>query len=247
MKSCALVTGASGGIGTAICKKLSSEGVAVLGVDVKEPSPGKRAADFLLADLDRFAESEEDAKSVVRGVVRWLAGRPLGLLVNNAAVQHLGAMDDLDRPAWRRTLNVNVLAPFFLVQALLPQLKSARGCVVNISSVHARATKPRFVAYATSKSALSGLTRALAVDLGRDVPVYGIEPGAVLTEMLREGLAGSPDALDKLAECHPSGRISAPEQIAELVHFLFSSGMTGLQGSAIEFGGGISGRLHDPE
>jgi NAD(P)-dependent dehydrogenase (short-subunit alcohol dehydrogenase family) len=191
--------------------------------------------------------SQAEADSVLGGVTRWLGRRPLGLLVNNAAVQCLGTLEELDRSQWRRLLDVNLLAPFFLIQALLPELKAARGCVVNISSVHAKATKPRFVAYATTKAALSGLTRALAVDVGRDVRVYGIEPGAVLTDMLRQGFAGSPESLNQLADCHPSGEICTPEQIAEVVYFLSSLRIAGLQGSAIEVGGGISGRLHDPE
>ena len=119
--------------------------------------------------------------------------------------------------------------------------------MVNISSVHAKATKPKFVAYATSKAALSGLTRALAVELGSDVAVYGIEPAAVQTPMLLAGFADSPESLSRLAACHPSGRIATPQEVAELVHFLFAARSAGLQGSAIELGGGISGRLHDPD
>jgi NAD(P)-dependent dehydrogenase (short-subunit alcohol dehydrogenase family) len=247
MKTCAVVTGAAGGIGFAICRRLAQAGISVLGIDLQDPKSDIGLDQFLRADLSDFANSETEAGTTIESIVSWLKGRPLGLLVNNAAIQCLGPVESLDRSLWRRSLDVNLLAPFFLIQALLPELRSSRGCVVNISSVHAKATKRRFVAYATTKAALSGLTRALAVDLGRDVPVYGIEPGAVLTEMLREGFANCPGSMDKLAECHPSGEIASPAQVAELVHFLFSSRITALQGSAIEFGGGISGRLHDPD
>lgn len=247
MKACAVVTGAAGGIGAAICSRLSKAGMAVLGVDLVDLPPGNTVNQFVRTDLAELANSATEMDSVSSSISRWLRGRPLELLVNNAAVQCLGRVEDLDRAVWRRSLDVNLLAPFFLIQALLPELKAARGCVVNISSVHAKATKHRFVAYATTKAALSGLTRALAVDVGRDVRVYGIEPGAVLTDMLRQGFAGSPESLNRLAACHPSGEICAPEQIAELVYFLSSSRIAGLQGSAIEVGGGISGRLHDPD
>jgi NAD(P)-dependent dehydrogenase (short-subunit alcohol dehydrogenase family) len=202
--------------------------------------------EFLRLDLSRLANSEAEADSAIGAIVRWLDRRPLNLLVNNAAVQCLGSVEVLDRSVWRRSLDVNLLAPFFLIQALLPELKSARGCVVNVSSVHAKATKPGFAAYATTKAALSGLTRALAVDLGRYVAVYGIEPAAVRTEMLLRGFDDSPHSLDQLADCHPSGEIATPQNVAELIYFLFSSRIKGLQGSAIELGGGISSRLHDP-
>jgi NAD(P)-dependent dehydrogenase (short-subunit alcohol dehydrogenase family) len=247
MNACAIVTGAAGGIGAAICSKLAKAGMAVLGVDLVDPLAGDDLDQFMRADLAELANSAIETDSFLSSISRWLGGRQLELLVNNAAVQRLGSVQDLDRAAWRQSLDVNVLAPFFLIQALLPALTAARGCVVNISSVHAKATKPRFVAYATTKAALSGLTRALAVDVGRDVRFYGIEPGAVLTDMLRQGFAGSPESLNRLAACHPSGEITAPEQIAELIYFLSSSRIGGLQGSAIEVGGGISGRLHDPE
>jgi NAD(P)-dependent dehydrogenase (short-subunit alcohol dehydrogenase family) len=247
MKACAVVTGAAGGIGSAICSRLAKAGVAVLGIDLVDPPTGNALDQFVRADLAEVASSAAAADSLVESISQWLGERRLELLVNNAAVQCLGKVEDLDRAQWRRSLDVNLVAPFFLIQALLPALKAARGCVVNVSSVHARATKPRFVAYATTKAALSGLTRALAVDVGRHVRIYGVEPGAVLTDMLRQGFAGSPESLNRLADCHPSGEICAPEQIAELVYFLSSSRIAGLQGSAIEVGGGISGRLHDPD
>jgi NAD(P)-dependent dehydrogenase (short-subunit alcohol dehydrogenase family) len=247
MTTCAVVTGAAGGIGSAICSRLASAGVAVLGVDIVEPAPDNALDEFLRTDLAELVSRESAMESFLRSTSRWLRDRPLDLLVNNAAVQCLGKTEDLDRNTWRYSLEVNLLAPFFLTQALLPRLRAARGCVVNISSAHAKATKPRFVAYATTKAALSGMTRALAVDVGRDVRVYGIEPAAVLTNMLREGFADSPDSLDKLAACHPSGEIASPSQIAEIVYFLASSRIAGLIGSAVEVGGGISGRLHDPD
>jgi NAD(P)-dependent dehydrogenase (short-subunit alcohol dehydrogenase family) len=247
MTACAVVTGATGGIGAAICARLAKAGMAVLGVDLVEPAAGHALERFVRVDLAELANSAAEMSAFATSVSHWLGGRPLELLVNNAAVQRLGTTAELDRAAWRESLDVNLLAPFFLTQALLSQLETAHGCIVNISSVHAKATKPRFVAYATTNAALSGLTRALAVDVGREVRVYGIEPAAVLTDMLRTGFAGSPESMNRLAACHPSGEIASPEQIAEVVQFLSSSRIAALEGSAIEIGGGIIGRLHDPD
>ena len=94
--------------------------------------------------------------------------------MNNAAVQILAPADAITFDQWRETLDTNLLAPFLLTQALLPELERGRGSVVNVASIHANLTKPGFVAYATSKAALVGLTRSLAVDLGGRVRVNAV-------------------------------------------------------------------------
>src|SRR5690606_12484407 len=129
---------------------------------------------FIPCDLQETVADEALAAGIFARIREALDGRPLAALVNNAAVQALGSTDALDRAAWRATLDVNVLAPFLWTQALLPELEAARGLVLNISSIHARLTKPGFVAYATSKGALSAMTRALAVDIGDRVRVNAI-------------------------------------------------------------------------
>ena len=118
--------------------------------------------------------------------------------------------------------------------------------MINISSIHARETKPNFVAYSTSKSAISGMNRALSVELGSSISFYCIEPAAVSTDMLKAGFVNDPEKFLELAKCHPSGEISTPEQLADFIYFLNDSRIPALQGTAIEFGGGISARLFDP-
>jgi NAD(P)-dependent dehydrogenase (short-subunit alcohol dehydrogenase family) len=129
---------------------------------------------------------------------------------------------------------------------MLPDLEKARGSVVNISSVHATLTKPGFSAYATSKAALLGMTRALAVDLGPRVRVNCVTPAATDTPMLRAGFEGNPAELSALAAMHPSGRIATPEEIARVVLFLASDAASAITGAALAADGGIGGRLHDP-
>ena len=148
---------------------------------------------------------------------------------------------------WHDTLDVNLLAPFLLTQALLNNLERGNGSVVNISSVHARATKPGFVCYATSKAALAGLTRALAVDLGSRVRVNSINPAAVITPMLLEGFKGRDDQYAELAKMHPLGRIAEPSEIAQMAVFLASNKASFISGTAFNVDGGILSRLHDPE
>lgn len=242
----AIITGISGGIGSAVAEKLCNEGIKVLGIDVKSSKFHHSLFEYFILDLNQFVTDKNIANDFFEYVHNWLNGNKLDLLINNAAIQCLGQINDLDLNLWNKTLNVNLLAPFFLIQGLLDTLKDAKGCVINISSIHARATKSNFVAYATSKAAISGMNRALAVELGTFVAFYCIEPAAVLTDMLKEGFANAPDKLNQLAACHPSGEISRPSQLSDFIYFLFNNRILALQGTAIEFGGGISGRLYDP-
>jgi NAD(P)-dependent dehydrogenase (short-subunit alcohol dehydrogenase family) len=153
----------------------------------------------------------------------------------------------LSRQDWGTTMDVNLIAPFIWTQALLTQLELAQGSVVNISSIHAKLTKKNFLAYATSKSALSGMTRAMAVDLGSRVRVNAIEPGAIQTDMLIAGFHGLQEELNQLAKYHPRSKIGQPEEVANLALTLTKQNMNFLSGCLIGLDGGIASRLHDPE
>lgn len=117
---------------------------------------------------------------------------------------------------------------------------------MNIASVHSTVTKPGFVSYSTSKAALVGLTRSLAIDLGSRVRVNAICPAATATPMLLAGFDGHPEALKELANVHPLERIAKPEEVAQVALFLASPQASFITGASILVDGGISGRLHDP-
>ena len=133
-----------------------------------------------------------------------------------------------------------------MVQTFLSRLEEARGAVVNIGSIHATQTKPRFVAYSTSKAAIAGLTRALAVDLGGRLRVNAIHPAAIRTPMLEAGFAGQSEDRRLLDTFHPAGRIGEPEEVARLAVFLASESSGFLTGSCFGLDGALSARLHDP-
>lgn len=165
-KKYALVTGSAGGIGKAIVQTFANQGYSVIGLDCTPLPADFLGQNYLQLDLERIVDDISFRVQTLDNIKRHLRGAGLGVLVNNAAVQILGGVDTLSLADWQRTLHVNLLAPFLLIQGLLSELEAAQGCVINISSIHARLTKANFVSYATSKAALSGMTRALAVDLG---------------------------------------------------------------------------------
>lgn len=243
---CVLVTGVAGGIGQALARAFAAAGHAVIGIDLAPPPAGSACGHFIACDLARTVADPDYAEQGFAAVRKALDGRPLAALVNNAAVQVLGPVESLDRDAWRRTLDVNLLAPFFWAQNLLPELAAARGCVLNISSIHARLTKSGFVAYATSKAALSGMTRAMAVELGARVRVNAIEPAAISTDMLRAGFAGDPEGYASLKRYHPTGTIGTPDDLAVLARAVIEHPGGFANGSIIAFDGGIGAMLHDP-
>jgi NAD(P)-dependent dehydrogenase (short-subunit alcohol dehydrogenase family) len=119
--------------------------------------------------------------------------------------------------------------------------------VVNIGSIHSALTKPRFTCYATSKAALGGLTRSLAVELGGTVRVNELNPAATDTPMLRAGFEGKPGAFERLAAVHPAGRIAAPDEVARAALFLTSDAASFINGESLRVDGGVGVRLHDPE
>jgi NAD(P)-dependent dehydrogenase (short-subunit alcohol dehydrogenase family) len=244
--SYAIITGVSGGIGSSLVKRLKDSNIKILGIDFITPNDTSNLDVFYKLDLQDIVINETSRNNFLKFVTNWLGNNNLELLVNNAAVQCLGEIKELDLDTWNKTLNVNLLAPFFLIQGLLDHLINSNGCVINISSIHARATKSNFIAYATSKAAISGMNRALAIELGSSISFYCIEPAAVLTEMLKAGFVNAPSKLNQLAACHPSGEISTPDQLSEFIYFLYDKRIPALQGTAIEFGGGISGKLYDP-
>lgn len=246
-KQCVVITGSSGGIGSALVSAFLSAGYRVIAIDrTGPPASGDANLDYLDADLQQFVASPAYAQEISNALQGLINGRRLCGLVNNAAIQQLGPVEALSRVDWSATLDVNVQAPFFLLQALLPNLEQGQGCVVNIGSIHASLTKPGFAAYATSKAALRGLTQATAVELGARVRVNLIEPAAIETDMLKAGFQDNPEGFAALAACHPVGRIGTPEEVAQLALQIIDGDLKFLNGAIIRLDGGIGARLHDP-
>ncbi len=241
-----LITGVSRGIGLATAAAFRAAGWRTIGVDVQAIEDPDAVDEFISADLAHESAIEEVVSSIEAG------GDTLAALVNNAAVQVCKPFGDTTLADWDRVMSVNLRAPFWLIHEALPLLSRAGGAVVNVSSVHALATSQQIVAYATSKGALSAMTRALALDLaGHGVRVNAVLPGAVDTPMLRAGFSrghvSDGDADAQLAEFganHVMGRVARPAEIAQAILYLADSERSSyVTGSSLVVDGGVTVRL----
>lgn len=238
----ALVTGAAGGIGAALVLAFEQAGWTVVSTDRKQINRERHIS----GDLGRCANpADPEGRRLIEALSAASEGR-LKVVVHNAAHQVIGDSTALTPDDWSETLSVNLLAPFWISMAFRDELQSNAGSVLAISSIHEKLTKPGFVAYATSKAALSGLIRAMAVDLGGRIRCNAICPAAIATPMLMAGFADRLEAYQQLQAHHPSGRIGTPEEVAALAVFMCSDAATFINGACVDLSGGISVRLHDP-
>jgi len=238
----ALVTGAAGGIGQALVLGFEAAGWRVVSVD---RLPMART-DHVQADIGDLVDPESAEHQELVDRLRAATGGRCKAVVANAAHQVVKPAAALDASDWRTTLDVNLLSPFWLAMAFADELERNRGSVLAISSIHEKLTKPGFVAYATSKAALSGLVRAMAVELGARLRVNAICPAAIATPMLKAGFDGQPEALAALEAFHPVGRLGDPAEVARVAVFVCSDAAGFMNGSCLALDGGIGARLHDP-
>lgn len=245
MNKYVIVTGCKGGIGTVICATFRSNGWKVIGLDISQSSIDVELDHFVQVDLALLITDISYQKTIISSIQEISKGS-LSALINNAAVQRLNHLEDLSLDDWNESLNVNLSAPLLLSKVFLSELKNNQGSIVNIASIHERLTKPKFIAYATSKSALVGLTQAMAVDLGDKVRVNCISPAAVDTPMLKAGFANDPESFQRLKDYHPVKDIGHPKEIANLAFLLCNEDLNFVSGSNFQIDGGISKRLHDP-
>ena len=237
----AVITGGGTGIGAAIARQLAAEGARVALV-------GRRAA-LVNAVAQRLrSEGHEalavpgnvatDAQHIVEIVVQHFGA--LDILVNNAAVAAGLDMDEMTVDAWRQVLDVNLDGAFALVLHAQPHLASRRGCVLHISSISAVSGEFDDVAYATSKAAIEGFSRRLAIELApRGVRSNVIRPGLIRTEAFAEL---PDDFFASQLPMIPLHRFGAPEDIAKAAAFLCSSDAGFITGAVLTIDGGESAR-----
>jgi len=240
----ALVTGASRGIGRAIAERLAADGALV----AVHYGSNEKAAEQTVAAIEQaggqaftvradLAETTE-LDVLFGGLTDGLAGRPLDVLVNNAAVVDYSATIDGATPeSFDRLFAVNVRAPLFLIQRALPLMPDG-GRIVNVSSGVTWFATPDVV-YSMSKGALNVLTRSLAQTQGRrGITVNTVSPGITETDM-NTWLTESPEAARGVANMVALGRHGQPADIADAVAFFASDDGRWVTGQTLEVNGGL--------
>ena len=245
MDNVVIITGSSGAIGSATVNQFKKNNFFVIGLDQCVPT-GVMPDVFINIDLELFASNSEYRENKYIEISVCVSDKSLKLLINNAASQILDAGSYSDLGNFLTMQSINALAPLALYMAFKDSLVNAQGSMINIGSIHSTLTKPGFTGYAASKASLRSITKSLAMESMGDVRVFSVEPAAIDTPMLRTGFQDE-SKLKDLRSFHPVGDIGTPEELAEFVYLLFSSGSTFIHGSCIDFSGGIAGRLHDPD
>ena len=244
-----VVTGGARGIGLGIAQLFAENGYAVVIAD-RDSARGKIAAKELPVEAAvRFVCADIAQEAAVQALMAETAeafGR-LDVLCNNAGIETYRAADAVSSEEWDATQSTNVRGAFLCIKYAYPHLARARGSVVNIASVQSFANEPQAAAYAASKAALLGMTRAMAIDFApAHVRVNAICPGAVDTPMMDGFLRQQPDpeaARSRLCAAIPLGRLAVPRDVAEVALFLSSSKASYITGASFLVDGGLLARL----
>lgn len=239
MTKCALVTGAAGGIGSAVAGALSPDHALVLvdldagALEELRRSLGPNPVLCLVADVTDEAAAADCVAQAVRAHGR------LDALVNVVGGGRSGIkLPDVTRQDWDRVLTLSLTSTFLLCRAALPHLERVGGSIVNLSSVAGIRGMHESPAYCAAKGAVIGLTKALALDHGpAGVRVNCVAPGAVETPMLRKHR--TQEQIAALGAGSLTGRVARPQEIASVVRWLLGDGASYVMGQTIEVDGGL--------
>ena len=242
-KKIALVTGAMGGLGTAICKSLSQSGFTVVANCLPNFPPKdewlakmkSEGFDFAIAEAD--VTDFDGCAAMVKKIEAELG--PIDVLVNNAGITRDAMFKKMEKSQWDAVLSTNLDSVFNVTHQVLPGMADRGwGRVINISSVNGVKGQFGQANYSAAKAGILGFTKSLAQEVVRKgVTVNCVSPGYVETNMVR---AIRKDVLDKIVEGIPIGRLARPDEIAALVAFLASDDAAYITGTNI----GINGGLH---
>lgn len=230
----AVVTGAAGGIGSAICRRFAHEGARVAALDLNRPKIGDL---LLVCDM-------ADDESVRAAADAAMEAGPPDIVVHTAAASAFGGTLETPAATFNSLYDVNVAGAARLAQAFAPSMRGRGGSIVLLTSINASFATPSLSAYAASKAGLEGLARTLALELAPDqIRVNVVAPASVDTPLLRSSFARSenPEACREAnIRRHPLGRLGTPDDVANLVLFLASDESSWITGAVIRIDGGAS-------
>ena len=236
----ALVTGASGGIGSAISRRLAADGYSVM----VHANSNLAAAQALVASIvadggqaQMVAFDVTDASATLAALEALLEGGPIQVLVNNAGIHDDAVFPGMQLAQWQRVIDVSLNGFFHVTHPLMmPMIRTRWGRIINITSVAALVGNRGQVNYAAAKGALHSATKSLALEVAsRGITVNAVAPGIIETAMSE----GSFDA-SAIAQMVPMKRAGKPEEVADLVSFLASDRAAYITGQIISINGGMA-------
>lgn len=235
----ALVTGGSGGIGAAICRRLAADGCHVY----VHANRGLESALTLVNNICASGGSAEvvafdvtDSHAVADVLAPIIEKHPIQILVNNAGIHDDAIFPGMRSEQWHRVIDVSVNGFFNVTQALMmPMIRSRWGRIINVSSIAALTGNRGQVNYSAAKGALNSATKSLAQELAsRGITVNAVAPGIIDTTMITSTF----DAQD-IARMVPMKRAGTPDEVADLIGFLASMQAAYITGQIISINGGM--------
>jgi meso-butanediol dehydrogenase/(S,S)-butanediol dehydrogenase/diacetyl reductase len=245
-----IVTGAAAGIGAGIAKRFAQGGYAIAIFDIDGPGATRIASELgdqtsTIAIQGDVSEEEDVRRAIETTITNF---ERLDVLVNNAGLEVTGSVATLTSADWDRQVAVNLRGMYLMSKYSIPRMKGRRGAIINISSVHAFVSWPECAAYDATKSGIIGLTRAMALDHGRDaIRVNAICPGYIETPLMERWLATVPDREETLAQLrrfHPLGRVGTALDVAEAAFFLASDAASFISGTYLVVDGAMTAAGH---
>ena len=242
-----IVTGAGSGMGEATARRFSDEGAAVVLADRDRPNLDRVAADLpsdrtlaQMVDVSRY----EQIEAMVRAAIEAFGG--LNVLVNNAGIVVGGRITESSLADWESVMAINAGGVFNGCRAAMPYLIESRGCIVNTASTSGLGGDWAMSIYNASKGAVVNLTRALALDHGRDgVRVNSVCPCVTLTPM-SAGIEENQEAMAKIRDRIPMGRPALPSDVAAAIAFLASDDARFITGVNLPVDGGVTASNGEP-
>lgn len=237
-----IVTGAAGGIGSAIATRFAVEGATVAVSDMNAPALEALAGELRAAGGRAFAfEADIADANACRALIHDVSGQfgQIDVLVNNAGINRRGDLLAITEEDWQTSFAVNLDSMFHLCRAVLPIMMAAgSGSIVNTASQWGLHPAPGHIAYNVTKAAVASFTQNLARDYApHNIRVNAVCPGEIHTPMLEAGVRRSGRTIADLDQRVPLGRIGKPEEVAALVAFLASDEAAFMCGSLVEITG----------
>ncbi|ABE45218.1 3-oxoacyl-ACP reductase FabG [Polaromonas sp. JS666] len=235
----ALVTGGSGGIGSAICRRLAADGFSVIVHANSHLATAQAVAASIAADggqAQAVAFDVTDASATAAALESLLEQGPIQVLVNNAGIHDDAVFPGMQLSQWQRVLDVSLNGFFHVTQPLtLPMIRTRWGRIITITSVAAVAGNRGQVNYSAAKGALHAATKSLALEVAsRGITVNAVAPGIIDTAMSNSSF--SADVIERMV---PMKRAGKAEEVADLVGFLASERAAYISGQIISINGGM--------